>query len=479
MLRVLIGNLLDSKAQTLVNTVNCVGVMGKGIALEFKQRFPDMYHDYVERCERHEVKLGRPYPYHLNDGRIVLNFPTKDHWRSPSRLSDIVAGLQYLVSHYRAWRIESLAVPPLGCGNGQLEWDVVGPTLYKMLSKLKIDVEFYAPRGTPNEQLTLEFLNQPAHSALPAAAPAPRVPAAWIALVEILRRVGQTPTRQPTGRIIFQKIAYFATEFGIPTGFSFRRGLFGPYDPSVKRAIGKLMNNGLIDEKALGQMIAVRVGPTFDDARKAYAAELKGYGPIVERVVDLLARTSTHDAEIAATIHYVWKELSGQLDSAPLEAEVIREVLNWKGDRVQPSELRILTRALGVLGVIDIKGDPSFEHEDDLVAVAVAPKPEHARPLTQGEQVFDRGLAHSPGNRASGPSYLGEVAPMKDDEFFIEKRPEGDFAIRKPNSDRASAVEPTQADAIERARQMNPEATIHVERVRHTNAGSPDKWRKL
>src|SRR5437667_2509521 len=156
MVRTLEGDLFESSAQTLVNTVNCVGVMGKGLALEFKKRFPDMYEDYVRRCAAGQVRLGEPYLFRALLPPWILNFPTKDHWRSVSRLADIVAGLTYLERHYRAWGIESLAVPALGCNNGGLEWRVVGPTLYRHLSQLEIPVELYAPLGTPQVQLRQE-----------------------------------------------------------------------------------------------------------------------------------------------------------------------------------------------------------------------------------------------------------------------------------------------------------------------------------
>jgi O-acetyl-ADP-ribose deacetylase (regulator of RNase III) len=108
---------LRARTQTLVNTVNCVGVMGKGIAATFKKRYPAMFDDYVRRCEHGEVRLGEPYLW-TGTEPWVLNFPTKDHWRSVSRLEDIERGLEYLVEHYQQWGIQSLAVPPLGCGRG-------------------------------------------------------------------------------------------------------------------------------------------------------------------------------------------------------------------------------------------------------------------------------------------------------------------------------------------------------------------------
>src|SRR5258708_36941639 len=130
MIRALIGDLFESQAQTLVNTVNCVGVMGKGVAEQFKQRFPAMFDDYEARCDRKAVRLGEPYLYRDSSGVQIVNFPTKDHWRSPSRLADIERGLDYLAAHAAEWKIASLALPPLGCGNGGLEWAEARPPDY-------------------------------------------------------------------------------------------------------------------------------------------------------------------------------------------------------------------------------------------------------------------------------------------------------------------------------------------------------------
>lgn len=159
MIRVLVGDMFCSKAQTLTNAVNIVGVMGKGIALEFKKRFPDMFEDYKKRCYAGEVKLGEPYLYKSENGPWILNFPTKDHWRSISKLSNIEKGLQYLERHYWNWGIRSIAVPPLGCGNGKLDWRIVGPILYRYFQLFSIDVELYVPSGTPEDELTTEFLS--------------------------------------------------------------------------------------------------------------------------------------------------------------------------------------------------------------------------------------------------------------------------------------------------------------------------------
>ena len=147
MVEIVTGDLFTSDAQTLVNTVNCAGVMGKGLALAFKRRFPDMFGDYKDRCAHGQVRLGEPYLFRRPTPPHILNFPTKDHWRSPSKLEDIVAGVRYLQRHYGEWGITSLAVPALGCGLGQLDWATVGPTLQRLFGELTIPVALYAPAG--------------------------------------------------------------------------------------------------------------------------------------------------------------------------------------------------------------------------------------------------------------------------------------------------------------------------------------------
>ena len=145
MVKEVIGNLFESRAETLVNPVNCVGVMGKGLALEFRRRFPEMFKEYVARCARKEVRLGEPYLYCDASGARILNFPTKDHWRSPSRLADIERGLDHFAKYYAEWGLKSVAFPQLGCGNGGLRWEEVGPLIFLKLRPLNIEVEVYLP----------------------------------------------------------------------------------------------------------------------------------------------------------------------------------------------------------------------------------------------------------------------------------------------------------------------------------------------
>jgi uncharacterized protein YwgA len=353
----------------LVNTVNTVGIMGKGVALAFKKQYPAMFLDYVRRCDRHEVKLGQPYPYDAGD-HLIINFPTKRHWRSVSRLSDIVAGLEYLEDHYRDWKIRSLAVPPLGCGNGQLEWRVVGPVLLRHLRRLDVPVELYAPRGSSLlSETQLELLGERNEQAEPEWHLAP-----WlVAIAEIVHRLESQRYHWPVGRVMLQKIVYFATEAGLPTDLQFEAASFGPFTPDLKAAVARMQNNGLIIERQRGRMLEVLSGPALDDARASYKDRLERWSDLIDRVVDLAARFDTKGAEIAATVHFTAENLQTQLDRTPTITEVISAVEKWKSQR-QPQLTRDdILRAvvnLGTQGWLTVEPDSATEQAVDDMVVA-------------------------------------------------------------------------------------------------------------
>src|ERR1043166_330905 len=352
MVKVLIGDIFESDAEALVNTVNTVGIMGKGIALGFKKRFPEMYEDYVRRCDAGLVRLGEPYLYRRLTPPHVINFPTKAHWRGRSHLADIVRGLKYLETHIKAWDVSSIAVPPLGCGEGQLEWRVVGPTLYRHLKTLGIEASLFAPFGTPHEELQPAFLAGDDRQV--PWNPQFRIEPGWVALVAILEQVSSQRYRWPVGRIGFQKIAYFATEAGIPTGLDYGRGSYGPYSAGLKPLLSRLEHNGLIRERRLGdKMFETLVGPTYPDAKRAYASMLKQWQGTIDRVADLAVRMKTEDAEIAATSHFVAKELALRLKTPPTESDVLGGVMEWKKRKKPPLDLNrvaIAIRELTSLG---------------------------------------------------------------------------------------------------------------------------------
>lgn len=332
MFKALIGDLFASDADALVNTVNCVGVMGKGVALEFKKRFPLMARDYADRCARGEVRLGEPYLF-AEQGRRIINFPTKGHWRSPSRLRDIEAGLDRLVVQMAEWGIAGIALPPLGCGNGGLEWSQVGPLIYAKLGSLPIEVEVYAPYGTVRSQLTAAFLGAPSQLSLTDRGVTAEKPnPSWIALIEVLRELQAQPFANPVGRTIFQKIAYVLTEMGVPTGFAFGKGSYGPFSGDMKTSLHDFANRNWLQEAPLGRMIAFRVGPQYEKDRRGLAREIDLYHGKVAKTVDLFSRIkTTEQAEEVATIIYACQVLKPRrANGSVAEQDILDYVLEWK-----------------------------------------------------------------------------------------------------------------------------------------------------
>lgn len=333
MFKALIGNLFSSQAQTLVNTVNCVGIMGKGVALEFKKAYPAMFEDYAARCEREEMRLGEPYLYRDASGTMIVNFPTKGHWRSTSRLADIEKGLDYFAAHAGQWGIRSVAFPPLGCGNGGLEWKEVGPLIYSKLRNADFDIEVYAPYGTPKHELTLEFLGADSQMSLEGKGRrGEKLNPEWTVLVEVVRELGQQPYANPVGRTIFQKIAYVLTEMGVHTGFRFGKGSYGPFSDDIKMALHELANLNWVREEQLGKMTALRVAPQYDKDRTKFSEVIGRHRKRIVKTVDLFSRIkNTEQAEEVMTVLYASRELKRARPGEEVEEQQLYDyILDWK-----------------------------------------------------------------------------------------------------------------------------------------------------
>jgi uncharacterized protein YwgA len=292
-----------------------------------------MFEDYRLRCERKEVRIGEPYLFGGELDALIINFPTKQHWRSPSRLQDIERGLDFLVAHIPVWGITSIAMPPLGCGNGGLEWSEVGPLIYRKLGHLPVDVQIFAPYGTPTEQLTEAFLRAPSQMTLDGKGRSyGKLNPSWVPLMEVLRELGAQPYANPVGRTIFQKIGYVVTEMGVPTGFEFSKGSYGPFSDDVKTALHDFANRNWLHEEQLGRMIALRVGKQYDKDRDRFADQIELHQKKISKAVDLFSRIkSTEQAEEVVTVLFAIRQLKQAKPGDDVtEEQLLNFILDWK-----------------------------------------------------------------------------------------------------------------------------------------------------
>lgn len=170
------------------------------------------------------------------------------------------------------------------------------------------------------------------------------------------------------GRTIFQKIAYIATDEGLPTALEYQRGSYGPFAPLLKKLITRLVNNGLIREDQIGNMFAVRTGPTFADARKAYGSDLARWDKVIDKIVDLFVRLDTHQAETVSTVLFAAREIESNKKEKSSEQDVVREVMKWKQHRRPPlnrSEVAYTVRNLAALGWLHVEASQDLLLSED------------------------------------------------------------------------------------------------------------------
>jgi O-acetyl-ADP-ribose deacetylase (regulator of RNase III) len=221
------GNILKADAEALVNTVNCVGIMGKGIALQFKKAFPENFRAYQAACRHEEVRPGCMFVFETGqifNPRYVINFPTKRHWRGRSRYEDIVAGTKALVEELRNRNINSIAIPPLGCGLGGLNWERVRAIIEEAFSTLPdVRVMLYEPKGAP------------AAKDMPVGSGKPRMTIARALFVKLMQQYARHAYRLTLLEI--QKLAYFLQESGLELRLRYVKHLYGPYAHNLNKVL--------------------------------------------------------------------------------------------------------------------------------------------------------------------------------------------------------------------------------------------------
>jgi O-acetyl-ADP-ribose deacetylase (regulator of RNase III) len=312
------GNILRNEAEALVNTVNCVGFMGKGIALQFKKAYPDNYDAYKKACNAGEMKPGRMFIFETGsiiNPKYIINFPTKRHWKGNSRLEDIRDGLKALVSDVRKHDIQSIAVPPLGCGLGGLQWHIVRPIIEKAFNELpNVKVLLFEPHGVPDAK------TMPVHTKYP------KLTIARALFIKLMEKYDQFAYRLTL--LEMQKLAYFLQEAGEPLKLKYDVGIYGPYAPNLNKVLEVLEGHytrGYGDTQRPDVEIELLLN-AVDEANK-FLAEHESRAALLGRVADLIEGFETpYGMELLSSVHWVANRDPSHANSAE---EAVGKIHAW------------------------------------------------------------------------------------------------------------------------------------------------------
>lgn len=312
------GDLLEQRVDAVVNTVNTVGVMGKGIALQFRRKWPANYRAYEEACKRNEVVPCKMFVFDnggLVEPKYIINFPTKRHWRQPSRLSDIKCGLEDLITQIKALKIKSIAIPPLGCGNGGLDWSEVKPLIEASFRNLPdVSVKLFAPA---TDDRIRELVPE---------AERPKMTLGRAAIVKLLSIYREM--MYPLTQIEVQKLAYFLARAGQDLGtLKFEKHKFGPYAPALRHVLTKMDGAFLtgVGDGTKPSEITVMNAALAEAETLLEAGADSETGKRVQRIGRLIEGFETpYGMELLATVHWV----AAEKPKATLD-EIIEAVHGW------------------------------------------------------------------------------------------------------------------------------------------------------
>lgn len=331
MLEYTTGDILNADAEALVNTVNCVGVMGRGIALQFKNTFPDNFKAYAEACKRSEVRPGRMFVYEtgfLHNPMYIINFPTKRHWRGKSRIEDIDAGLGALAEEIRRRGIRSIALPPLGSGLGGLQWPEVRARIEAALGDLgDVRVIVFDPTGAPVDGKAFR------------ARKVPGMTPGRAALVALMGNYLEGLLDPFVSLLEVHKLLYFLQESGQPLKLRYEKGPYGPYAQNLRhllQAVEGYMISGYRGEDAPDTPLEVVPGAKED--AQAFLRDDAATEKHFERVAELIdGFESPFGLELLSTVHWVMKyEGAGSGEAA------IKAAYGWNERKRKFSERQVL-----------------------------------------------------------------------------------------------------------------------------------------
>ncbi len=338
MIKLTQGDILKAQTEALVNTVNCVGIMGRGIALQFRKAFPENFKAYKQVCDRKQLHPGEVFVYdlgRLEPPRLVINFPTKRHWKGKSKLEDIQAGLEALVREIRVRGIRSVAIPPLGCGLGGLNWDVVRPMIEEAFASLpEVYVEVHEPKGAPEAQAMVDHTK------------APDMTPGRAALLGLMRRYLGGLMDTSVSLLEIHKLMYFLQETGEPLRLNYTKASYGPYARNLRHVLIRIEGHyvtGYGDAEDNPHR-KIELKPEASDRAEGFLNEHEDTRKRLDRVGNLIAGFETpYGMELLSTVHWV-----ATREGAQTQEEVLDRTYQW-GQRkrmFKPDHVQVAWRVL-------------------------------------------------------------------------------------------------------------------------------------
>lgn len=321
------GDIFKADAEAIVNTVNCVGIMGRGIALQFKKAYPGNFREYEAACKAGEVQPGRMFVHETGKftPRFIVNFPTKRHWKGKSRIEDIETGLLALAGEIKARAIKSVAIPPLGAGLGGLDWDDVRPRIEAALRDLPdVQVIIFEPNGAPEQVKSTEV---------------PPMRHGSASLVLLMNRYLKGLMDPFVTLIEVQKLMYFMQESGQSLKLNYAKHHYGPYADNLRHVLHKVEGHFIAGYSDGGdapdKQLTVVPGATED--AEAFLADDTATRSRFDHVADLVEGFETpFGLELLATVHWVAKH-----EGATSAAIAVTKVHDWNDRKRQFSPRQI------------------------------------------------------------------------------------------------------------------------------------------
>ena len=329
------GDLFQDQSEAIVNTVNCVGVMGKGVALRFKQLWPENYKKYKKICQDKQLRPGIMFTTEVGDmisrnKRLIINFPTKDHWRSKSKIEYIQTGLDSLANEIIIKNIKSIAMPPLGCGNGNLSWDEVKPLIEQKLSHLEnVETTIYepiAPRDTELEHSNTKDIRLTKERAL------------------LFRAIGEFEPyfQHNITKLCLQKLVYFFATLGYNFNVTFSKDVKGPYSQKLADTLRTLEENDIITGYSADH---ASIAPSYFASANDFLDEQRYEIQKVEADIEKISRLiqgyeSPYGMELLATVHWIVSNGEGRS-----KKDVQTCLHNWSNRKKEMFDTSVIAQA--------------------------------------------------------------------------------------------------------------------------------------